>query len=91
MQWETAEVDPMAGSFHLFERWSIAFGGVGFDIFLAVVVRDALACQGALFVEGVGHSSHVTNVKWTVDDKYLLTAGGNDKSLLQWQVLPPAK
>lgn len=32
-----------------------------------------------------GHSSHVMNVRWTLGDQYLLTAGGNDKCIFQWK------
>jgi len=35
--------------------------------------------------ESRGHSSHVTNVDWTVGDKYVITTGGNDKCVFQWQ------
>eukprot|EP00163_Fabomonas_tropica_P034258 TRINITY_DN93_c0_g1_i1.p1 TRINITY_DN93_c0_g1~~TRINITY_DN93_c0_g1_i1.p1 ORF type:complete len:2052 (-),score=797.91 TRINITY_DN93_c0_g1_i1:729-6884(-) len=34
----------------------------------------------------IGHSSHVTNVRWTADDKYLLSVGGNDQCVFQWKV-----
>jgi len=27
---------------------------------------------------GVGHSSHVTNVRWSLDDKYIFSTGGED-------------
>ena len=32
-----------------------------------------------------GHSSHVTNVRWSADDSYLFSSGGNDISLFQWK------
>jgi echinoderm microtubule-associated protein-like 6 len=32
-----------------------------------------------------GHSSHVMNVRWSVADEYLLSCGGNDKSIFQWK------
>lgn len=32
-----------------------------------------------------GHSSHVMNVRWSLGDQYLLSAGGNDKCILQWR------
>jgi microtubule-associated protein-like 6 len=42
--------------------------------------------KGSGCVEGVGHSSHVTNVRFSVDDGYMLTTGGNDRSVFQWRV-----
>lgn len=32
-----------------------------------------------------GHSSHVMNVRWSLGDQYLLSAGGNDKCIFQWR------
>lgn len=32
-----------------------------------------------------GHSSHVTNVGWTVGDECLITVGGEDKCIFQWR------
>jgi microtubule-associated protein-like 6 len=33
----------------------------------------------------IGHSSHVTNVRFSYDDSYLISVGGNDKSIFQWK------
>ena len=33
----------------------------------------------------MGHSSHVTKVKFTANDKYVVTAGGNDKTMIVWE------
>jgi microtubule-associated protein-like 6 len=32
-----------------------------------------------------GHSSHVTNVRWTAQDTHLITVGGNDRCVFQWR------
>ena len=33
-----------------------------------------------------GHSSHVTNVAFTLNDSFLISTGGNDAAILQWNV-----
>jgi len=33
-----------------------------------------------------GHSSHITRVHFALDDKYVLSAGGGDKSVFQWRL-----
>jgi hypothetical protein len=33
-----------------------------------------------------GHSSHVTNVRFSRDDRHVVSVGGNDKSVFQWAV-----
>jgi len=33
----------------------------------------------------VGHSAHVTNVRFSRDDEYLFSAGGNDTGVFQWK------
>ena len=32
-----------------------------------------------------GHSSHVTWVRFSYDDKYLISIGGNDKTIIIWK------
>jgi len=32
-----------------------------------------------------GHSSHVMNVRWSAADEYLLSCGGNDKTVMYWR------
>lgn len=39
-------------------------------------------CQS---LEYKGHSSHVTNVRWSPNDDYLITLGGNDRCIFQWR------
>ena len=36
-------------------------------------------------VQFIGHSSHVTNVRFSNDDRYLISVGGHDKSIFQWK------
>lgn len=42
--------------------------------------------KGSNFVEGRGHSSHVTNVRWNSDDNYLISTGGEDQCIMYWRV-----
>ena len=35
---------------------------------------------------GKGHSSHVTNARFNKSDAYVVTTGGNDRSVMQWKV-----
>jgi len=37
-----------------------------------------------------GHSSHVTNVQFLYDDSRLLSSGGKDCAIFQWQVVDSA-
>ena len=42
--------------------------------------------KGAKSRKYKGHCSHVTNVKFTHDLSYLISIGGEDHTILQWQV-----
>ncbi|KRW98348.1 WD40-repeat-containing domain [Pseudocohnilembus persalinus] len=48
--------------------------------------------KGSKCITNRGHSSHVTNVKFTKDDKRIISTGGEDQCVMQWKVtknLPP--
>lgn len=34
-----------------------------------------------------GHSSHVTNVGFDESDKWLVSTGGEDRAVFQWEVI----
>jgi microtubule-associated protein-like 6 len=36
---------------------------------------------------GYGHASHCTNVRFAVDDEFLVTLGGRDRTVMQWRVV----
>ena len=42
--------------------------------------------KSAQFIELRGHSSHVTNIRWSFDDRYMISAGGNDRCIFVWEV-----
>ena len=44
------------------------------------------ACQ-AEYHEVKKYSGHVTNVKFTPGDQYVLTSGGVDSGILQWTLV----
>ena len=41
--------------------------------------------EGSSYVKYVGHSDHVTNVRFTAQGDYLISTGGFDKSIFQWK------
>lgn len=43
---------------------------------------------GAKFRKYVGHSAHVTNVRWSHDFQWVLSTGGADHSVFQWRFIP---
>lgn len=43
------------------------------------------ALEKAASVELRGHSSHVTNVRWSVDDAFVVSVGGNDRCVFVWK------
>jgi WD40 repeat protein len=53
---------------------------------LVKVYRYPCLKKGAQGVIGKGHSSHVTNVRFTPNDQYLISTGGDDQCVMQWKV-----
>lgn len=56
------------------------------------VSLNALFCglceTAAKFKKYIGHSAHVTNVRWSHDLQWVLSTGGADHALFQWKFLP---
>ncbi|XP_051939881.1 echinoderm microtubule-associated protein-like 6 isoform X6 [Hippocampus zosterae] len=43
---------------------------------------------GAKFKKYIGHSAHVTTVRWSSDLQWLVSTGGADHAVFQWHFLP---
>jgi WD40 repeat protein len=56
--------------------------------FVNVFKYPTPADQPAKHVVGKGHSSHVTKVRFSADDNYLYSTGGNDTTVMQWKIIP---
>lgn len=39
----------------------------------------------------MGHSAHITNVRWSHDYQWVITIGGADHSVFQWKFIPERK
>lgn len=64
--------------------WSQNILATGEDSGLVKLFRYPCVTEGANATEHSGHSSHVTKVKFTADDRSLVSVGGNDKTLIFW-------
>jgi hypothetical protein len=42
--------------------------------------------EGADALKLTAHSSHVTKVRWSSQDNFIFTLGGNDTTTMQWRV-----
>ena len=40
--------------------------------------------KGCKFKKYVGHSAHVTNVRWSAGDRVLVSIGGGDTATMVW-------
>lgn len=59
----------------------------GDDFGKVKLFRYPCPVEKASFNPYSGHSSHVTNVKFSNSNNYVISAGGNDKALFQWRYL----
>ncbi|KAK3717333.1 hypothetical protein QZH41_011562 [Actinostola sp. cb2023] len=57
----------------------------GDDFGMVKLFNYPVSNRGARFRQYGGHSSHVTNVRWTHDDRALVSTGGLDTALIVWE------
>ncbi|PNI66240.1 EML6 isoform 4 [Pan troglodytes] len=60
----------------------------GDDFGLVKLFKFPCLKRGAKFRKYVGHSAHVTNVRWSHDFQWVLSTGGADHSVFQWRFIP---
>lgn len=56
-----------------------------------VSLMGFLLILGAKFKKYLGHSAHITNVRWSHDYQWVITIGGADHSVFQWKFVPERK
>lgn len=55
---------------------------------LSFLFKIFLPKTGAKFKKYIGHSAHVTNVRWSNDLQWVISTGGADHAVFQWRFLP---
>lgn len=60
----------------------------GDDFGLVKLFRFPSLKKGAKFRKYVGHSSHVTNVRFTLNQDRVISIGGADHAIFQWRFIP---
>ncbi|KAL1006209.1 hypothetical protein UPYG_G00069270 [Umbra pygmaea] len=69
-------------------NYSSAVLVTGDDFGLVKLFRFPCLKKAAKFKKYIGHSAHVTNVRWSHDLQWVLSTGGADHALFQWRFLP---
>ena len=59
----------------------------GDDYGLVKLFNFPVNMKNASFLQFHGHSAHVTNLKFTSDDRYLVTTGGDDSCVFLWKTV----
>ncbi|RLN68841.1 hypothetical protein BBJ28_00002720 [Nothophytophthora sp. Chile5] len=57
------------------------------DFGLVKLYRYPCTVAHASSVDQRGHSSHVTNVRWSHNDSHVISTGGNDRCVMEWKVM----
>jgi len=50
------------------------------------IYRYPCVKKNSAFLRGVGHSSNISNVRWSNNDEYLISTGSEDNSIFIWKV-----
>jgi WD40 repeat protein len=58
------------------------------DFGLVKLFRFPCTAKGAKFKKYIGHSAHVTNVRFLSGDSHVISVGGADHGIFQWKFLP---
>ncbi|XP_037397929.1 echinoderm microtubule-associated protein-like 5 isoform X4 [Pygocentrus nattereri] len=61
------------------------------DYGLVKLLRYPCIRKGAKFKKYLGHSAHITNVRWSHDYQWVISIGGADHSVFQWKFVPERK
>ncbi|XP_061843886.1 echinoderm microtubule-associated protein-like 6 isoform X4 [Nerophis lumbriciformis] len=69
-------------------NYSSAVLVTGDDLGLVKLFRFPCLKKGAKFKKYIGHSAHVTNVRWSKDLQWVVSTGGADHAVFQWRFLP---
>lgn len=55
------------------------------DFGLVKLFKYPCVVENASYNQYMGHSSHVTRVRFSANDKFVVSTGGNDKTVLIWK------
>ncbi|XP_037097720.1 echinoderm microtubule-associated protein-like 5 isoform X2 [Syngnathus acus] len=61
------------------------------DYGLVKLLRYPCIKKGAKCKKYLGHSAHITNVRWSHDYQWVISIGGADHSVFQWKFVPERK
>lgn len=82
------DINAVDRSHHTIDGSEVNYGllATGDDFGLVKVFKYPSLNNDSPWVQGRAHSSHVTNVRFGVEDHRLFSAGGEDQCIMQWLV-----